>query len=167
MMVMFRKKKDDPIHISVKGKTIDGLPELNVKLDKAEWSVVEGVNTEEREKAEALAEYMNSEIREAVIAIASNNSMWRGRCGTLIQDSVQYNTPIQDSPKHVGGFLHRHIGRFLAVDGIKISIIENGTGGKQYKICKSTVDTVDKGEDIPLMDWEESSVYKASGNHFL
>ena len=167
MMVMFRKKKNDPIHISVKGKTIDGLPELNVKLDNAEWSVVEAANTEEREKAEAMEEYLNSEIRTAVLTIAENNSMWSGRCSTLIQDAVQYDVPIQDSAKHVGGFLHRHIGRFLANDGVKISIIENGTGGKQYKICKSTVDTVDEDEGIPLMDWEESSNYNGSGNPFL
>lgn len=167
MMVMFRKKKDDPIHISVKGKTIDGLPELNVKLDNAEWSVVEAVNTADREKAEAMTEYTNSEIREAVIAIAENNYIWKGRCSTLIQDSVQYNKPITDSAKFVGGFLHRHIGRFLVQDGIKISIIENGTGGKTYKICKSTVDTVDENEDIPLMDWEESSKYAVSENPFL
>ena len=167
MMVMFRKKKDDPIHISVKGKTIDGLPELNVKLDQAEWSVVEGVNTAEREKAEALVEYMNSKIRETVIAVANNNSKWQGRCSTLIADSVQYKTPIEDSPKYVGGFLHRHIGRFLAQDRIQISIVENGTGGKQYKISKSTVDTVDEDDNVPLMDWEESSNYKASGNPFL
>lgn len=167
MMVMFRKKKDDPIHISVKGKTIDGLPELNVKLDNAEWSVVEAVNTADREKAEAMTEYTNSEIREAVIAIAENNYIWKGRCSTLIQDSVQYDKPITDSAKFVGGFLHRHIGRFLVQDGIKISIIENGTGGKTYKICKSTVDTVDENEDIPLMDWEESSKYAVSENPFL
>lgn len=167
MMVMFRKKKDDPIHISVKGKTIDGLPELNVKLDNAEWSVVEAVNTADREKAEAMTEYTNSEIREAVIAIAENNYIWKGRCSTLIQDSVQYNKPITDSAKFVGGFLHRHIGRFLVQDGIKISIIENGTGGKTYKICRSTVDTVDENEDIPLMDWEESSKYAGSENPFL
>lgn len=167
MMVMFRKKKDDPIHISVKGKTIDGLPELNVKLDKAEWSVVEAVNTADREKAEAMEEYFNSEIRKAVITIVENNSMWKGRCSTLIQDAVQYNQPITDSAKYVGGFLHRHIGRFLALDGIKINIIENGTGGKTYKICKSTVDTVDEDGGIPLMDWEESSNYKGSENPFL
>lgn len=167
MMVMFRKKKDDPIHISVKGKTIDGLPELNVKLDNAEWSVVEAVNTADREKAEAMTEYTNSEIREAVIAIAENNYIWKGRCSTLIQDSVQYNKPITDSAKFVGGFLHRHIGRFLVQDGIKISIIENGTGGKTYKICRSTVDTVDENENIPLMDWEESSKYAGSENPFL
>ena len=85
----------------------------------------------------------------------------------MIQDSVLYDTPITDTAKHVGGFLHRHIGRFLAQDGIKISIVENGTGGKTYKICKSTVDTVDESNDIPLMEWEECSNYKASGNPFL
>ena len=159
MMVMFRKKKDDPIHISVKGKTIDGLPELNVKLEDAEWSVVEGVNSAERERAEADAEYMTSSIRRAVIEIANNNKMWKGRCSSLIQDAVLYKIAITESAKYVGGFLHRHIGRFLAMDGIMINIIENGTGPKIYKITKSTIDTIDGTEEVPLMDWQEVSKY--------
>lgn len=156
MMVMFRKRKDDPIHISVKGKTIDGLIDFNVKLDNAEWSIVEGVDDASRERAESWAEFEKSPIREAVKAIADNNKLWKGRCSSLIQDAVLYNIAITESAKVVGGFLHRHIGHFLKEDGIQITIINNGTGGNTYKICKSTVDTVDENDFVPLMDYQDA-----------
>ena len=167
MIVMFRKRKDDPIHISVKGKTIDGLPELNVKLDKAQWVMVEGVNSADRERYEMETEYVESNIRQAVIEIANNQAVWKGRCATLINDAIELGIPITESPKHVGGFLHRHQGRFLEREHVKISIINNGSGGKLYKIQRSTVDTVDENEEVPLMVWEEASEYGASDIPFL
>lgn len=154
MMVMFRKRKDDPIHISVKGKTIDGLPELNVKLENAQWEIVAGVNTAEQEKAEMLKQYFESDIRKAVLAMARMYAVWKGRCNSLINEAVQYGIPITDSPKAVGGFLHRHQGRFMAEDKIKINIINNGTGGKSYEICKFTVDTVDENTLLTVDGFE-------------
>lgn len=154
MMVMFRKRKDDPIHVSVKGKTIDGLPELNVKLENAQWEIVAGVNTAEQEKAEMLKQYFESDIRKAVLAMARMYAVWKGRCNSLINEAVQYGIPITDSPKAVGGFLHRHQGRFMAEDKIKINIINNGTGGKSYEICKFTVDTVDENTLLTVDGFE-------------
>ena len=154
MMVMFRKRKDDPIHVSVKGKTIDGLPELNVKLENAQWEIVAGVNTAEQEKAEMLKQYFESDIRKAVLAVARMYAVWKGRCNSLINEAVQYGIPITDSPKAVGGFLHRHQGRFMAEDKIKINIINNGTGGKSYEICKFTVDTVDENTLLTVDGFE-------------
>lgn len=159
MMVMFRKRKDDPIHISVKGKTIDGLPELNVKLENAQWSIVDGVDTAEREKRERMEEYLNSEIRQAVIMLAEKYSVWKGRCSTLIQDAIENDMPITDSPKSVGGFIHKHQGRFLAEDGIKITITSEGTASKTYKIQKSTIGTIGKNEEQPLAGFENASKY--------
>lgn len=156
MMVMFRKRKDDPIHVSVKGKTIDGLPELNVKLENAQWEIVAGVNTAEQEKAEMLKQYFESDIRKAVLAMARMYAVWKGRCNSLINEAVQYGIPITDSPKAVGGFLHRHQGRFMAEDKIKINIISNGTGGKSYEICKFTVDTVDENTLLTVDGFETS-----------
>lgn len=160
MMVMFRKRKDDPIHISVKGKTIDGLPELNVKLENAQWSIVEGVNAADRERNELITEFNTSEIREAVEAIAAANIMWKGRCSTLINDAVELGVPITESAREVGGFLHRHQGRFLKEEGIKIVIIDNGSGGKIYKICNSTVDTVDENNSLTVDGFKKVNDYK-------
>lgn len=171
MMVMFRKRKEDPIHISVKGKTIDGLPELNVKLENAKWSIVEGVDEASRQKSQAHAEYMNSIIRRAVLTIADNNTIWKGRCSSLIQDAIQtYNIPITETAKEVGGFLHRHQGRFLSEDGVKITIIDKGTGSKMYSIERttiSTISTISKNEELPFPEWEEVSVYAGSEIPFL
>lgn len=160
MIVMFRKRKEDPIHISVKGKTIDGLPELNVKLDRGEWSIVEGVNDAEREQQRLETEYANSDIRRAVIEIASRNIMWKGRCSTLINDAIEYGIGMTESPKAVGGFIHRHQGRFMKEDDIKIGIIDNGSGAKMYRICKSTVDTVDENRVVTVDGFEKPSIYE-------
>lgn len=167
MMVMFKKRKDDPIHISVKGKTIDGLPELNVKLENAEWSVTEGVNAAERENNEMMAEYMTSVIRKAVVVIADQNVFWKGRCTSLINEAIKNNIPLDIPPKNIGGFLHRHQGRFLSQDGVKIEITDNGTGPKIYKIQKSTIDTIDEYEELPLIQYEDPDNYGLFDIHSL
>ena len=174
MIVMFRKHKDDPIHISVKGKTIDGLPEPNVQLDNAQWSIVEGVNSKEREEAEMMSEYMSSDVRKVILKLAEDNTLWKGRSSTIISEAVGYGIGLEESPKHIGGFLHKHQGRFLKVDGIKIAIIDNGTGGKTYRIEKDsenlplmTVDTVDSFVDVPLMNHEDAHGYWSSEIPFL
>lgn len=144
MMVMFRKKKDDPIHISIKGKTIDGLPELDVQLDKAQWSIVSGVDYAEREKKELQEKYINSDIRRAVIEIANNNLIWKGSSGAVKNDAILYGIGLEDSTRDIGGFLHRYQGHFKNQDGVSVEIVKNGSGASYYKISKSTVDTVDE-----------------------
>jgi hypothetical protein len=156
MIVMYRRRKDDPIHISVKGKTIDGLPELNVKLDQAQWSIVDGCNSEEQERARLISQYNTSNIRKAVIAIAEHNKVWKGRCSTLVNDAIGYEVAVTETPKEVGGFLHRHQGRFLDDDRIQIQIIENGTGPKIYRIQKLPLMTIDETEGSPLMGFEKA-----------
>lgn len=156
MIVMYRRRKDDPIHISVKGKTIDGLPELNVKLEQAQWSIVDGCNSEEQERARLISQYNTSSIRKAVIAIAEHNKVWKGRCSTLVNDAIGYEVAVTETPKEVGGFLHRHQGRFLDDDRIQIQIIENGTGPKIYRIQKLPLMTIDETEGPPLIGFEKA-----------
>jgi len=158
MMVMFRRKKDDPIHISVKGKTIDGLPELDVVLEKAQWRIVEGVNTAEREQAALLREYQESNIRKAVIAIAEHNVVWKGRCSTLINDATELGIPVTESAKMVGAFLHKHQGRLLQ-DCYKVTIIDNGTASRIYKIQKTTIHTIHENEGTTIDGFQKVNDY--------
>ena len=144
MIVMFRQRKDDPIHISVKGKTIDGLPELDVKLENAQWEIVDMATTAEKEAEMLMEEYKDSIIRTAVLEVLKTFPIWKGRCSGLINDAIEQGIPITDSAKTVGGFLHKHRGRFLGVDHVQMTIVDNGSGGKIYKIQKLTVDTVDE-----------------------
>lgn len=156
MMVMFKKNKDDPIHISVKGKTIDGLIDMNVKLENYVWSVVDYRDDVDHERTKLDAEYDGSPIRAGVVKILEGWSTWRGRCGQLIQDAACCGVPISDTAKSVGGFLHRHVGRFLERDGILVKIINNGGGSCIYEISRFTVDTVDGNEGLTVDGFYES-----------
>lgn len=140
MIVMYRRKKNDPIHISVKGKAIDGVPELDVKFEDAEWTVVEVAGDADSERQRMLEQYRASEIREAVIRVLEGDGKWKGRASDLIVASADYDFGLTWPPKEIGGFLTRNIGLFLAEDGIHVEPILNGGGGKIYRIYKSTVD---------------------------
>lgn len=138
MISMYRKTKKDPIHISVKGKTIDGMPELSVSFEDAVWSVVD--EDPESEQQRLQDEYQQSTIREAVLEIVNGEPGWKGRAGALREEAVMWGIPIMESPKEIGGFLHRHISRFLQDDNVVIKIVKNGTGAKTYEFSKYTVD---------------------------
>lgn len=153
MMVMFKRRAGDPIHISVKGKTIDGLPELNVKLDNAQWELVECGSDPEREAIMKRNEYIASNVRKAVKSIAENNITWKGRCSTIISEGVKNGIPITEDPKAIGSFLMRNMGLFLAEDGIIVEQINNGTGGKMYRLYKTTVDTVDETDWVTVDEY--------------
>jgi len=139
MIVMFRKSKKGLIHISVKGRTIDGLPELNVKFENAEWIVVDSDGEGGSEEQELIDQYMSSEIRQAVLAILDdpeNKGQWRGRCSGLIDDACSHEIWLGGGPKEVGKFLWLHRPRFGSIDHVKITRINNGTGSKYYDIQK-------------------------------
>lgn len=158
MIVMFKKKKNDPIHISVKGKTIDGLPDLDVELTDAKWITVERGSSEDQEKLANHHEYMASDIRKAVLKLATQGGGWKGQCSELVRQAVEkYNIPIVDTNIRVGGFLHKHQGRFLKEDNVKVEIIKNGTGACTYRFTVCTVDTVDSTVDETEAEWERVS----------
>lgn len=153
MIVMFKRKKDDPIHISIKGKTIDGLPDLDVELDNAQWKIAENGSPEDRERIAAQREYMASDIRKAVIKLAEQEGGWKGTSKSLIAAAVDKDIGLLEDSPAVGRFLHKHQGRFLKMDRVKIAIMKNGNAGSIYKFTIATIDTIDE----PLMDWEKPS----------
>lgn len=155
MIVMFRKQKNDPIHVSVKGKTIDGLIDMNIKIDNAQWSVVEGSKGADQEQLELDAEYMKSEIRTAVLKIAKERSGWKGKSAELIQDAIELGVPVTETAKQVGLFLHKHQGRFLKFNNVQLSIIKNGNAPKIYKITNSPLITIDETEALTIDRFEK------------
>lgn len=146
MMVMFKPRKDLPIHLSVKGKTIDGLLDLNVELSNGQWDVIAGTKTDGSEDMEYT--YMNSPIRKAVLALAKEG--WKGRCGAFIEDAVAHGIGIKDDALGVGSFLRKFIGYFLDIDNVQIEIINNGSGSKIYKLSYIPLITVDENMYNPF-----------------
>lgn len=139
MIVMFRRKKDGPIHISVKGKAIDGVPEIDVEFDDAEWSVVQVASDADAERQRMLEQYRSSEIRQAVLNVVEGDGHWKGHAKDLIVASATKDFGLTWSPKEIGSFLSRNIGLFMAEDNIHVEPILNGTGSRFYRIYKNTV----------------------------
>ena len=140
MIVLQKRRSEGIIQLFAQGRTLDGEINLGTKLDAGQWSVVEGANSADREKERLLQEYMESPIRRGVLAIMDKNSMWKGRCSSIIDDAVQCGIAITDTAKAVGGFLHKHQARMLEVDGIKLQIIQHGTASKVYKLTHIDTD---------------------------
>lgn len=148
MIVLQKRRSEGIIQLFAQGRTLDGEINLGTKLDAGQWSVVEGANSADREKERLLREYMESPIRQGVLALMSDCSLWKGRCSSIIDEAVQRGIAITDTAKTVGGFLHKHQGRMLEVDGIKLQIIQRGTASKTYKLTH--VDTDMEPDEMSL-----------------
>lgn len=159
MIVMYRQRENDPIHIAINGRSIRGRQDLDAKFEDGAWVAVDAGNTADREKARLLQEYMESPIRKGVLALMRENSIWKGRCSSIISDAIQLGVPITDTAKTVGGFLHRHQARLLEMDGIKLQIIQSGTASKTYKLSHAEYDHEPEEISLPAgyidMGYEE------------
>ena len=140
MIVMFRKRKGDPITIAIKGKTIDAQPVIAAKLDGGRWEMVAG-SPEELEEEARYQEFIKSDIRIACDLIADEGG-FEGSCSGIIDSATDLGYPIIVDPRAVGYFLKKNRPLFLKYDNVKIEILENGTGGKKYKIYKYNVENV-------------------------
>ena len=110
-----------------------------------------------------------SDIRKAVLAVTENGK-WEGRCSDLIYDALEYNIPLEETPKTIGGFLKKHAARFHNRDGIKIEIINKGTASKYYRLEKipfPTISTISEDEELPFWPPEKASVYAAYDDYEL
>lgn len=133
MMVMFKPRRELPIHLSVKGKTIDGIVDLDIELNNGEWGLVDINKNEDVARNE---EYFSSEIRTAVLALSEDG--YKGRCSGIIEEAAKKGVALTSSAKDVGGFISKYIGFFLKED-VLVEKIDNGSASKIYRISKSTI----------------------------
>lgn len=151
MLTLGRRGLDGPIRIWGKAKTHDSSPMLTMKHEKSLWTVVDDSEWDGyQERADNDAEYMGSDIRTAVIRIAKDQGFWRGRASELRSVAQDYGIGIGETPKLIGGFLHRYDGMFLKKDNIRVKIVKNGSGSKQYEI--SDGELPEGFEKSPLME---------------
>lgn len=145
MIVMFKNKYDDPVtHISVKGRTIDGIVDINAQMKEGLW--IRAENVAAIKKCE---EYKKSTIYEAVKKITSLNPKWRGRCSKFAQDcedmGIDLNLPVDKSNntdfRPIGrAFLDVDFQNLLKDEGIDLEVGKpNSTGGKIYTFTVRTV----------------------------
>lgn len=139
MMVLYKTRKDSPIHLSVKGKTIDGVPEFCVKFEDGVWSQTQD-SPDEARLEEQNQEYLQSDIRTAAITILSMESYWYGSASDFIAKAAAVGIGLAEDAKMVGGFLSKNVGVFMRNDNILVTRIKNGTGPFRYRISRETID---------------------------
>lgn len=145
-MIVLAKNKtsDSTIHLYAQGRETEGMIELEYVNKRGILTVVEGAP----EEADELSEFLESEIRDAIVKLMGKTDRWKGRCSGLIEECSRQSIGIDAAPKEIGIFLGKHTGRFMKHDRIMVNIIKNGNAPRIYEIVnrkndKSTIDTID------------------------
>lgn len=160
MIVMFKMHSynDSVTHISVKGRTLDGIIDMDAQMKEGLW--VRAENVAALRKCD---EYKKSAIYAAVKNVMDKNRKWRGRCGQFAQYCEEIGFDLELPLDKTNSKDFRPIGKaFLDVDfqnllkdeGIDIEVSNpNSTGGRIYTLTVSTVskewDTVSENDENP------------------
>jgi hypothetical protein len=140
MLTLGRKGLEGPIRVWGKAKTHDSSPMLTLRHEKSLWRVVDNSEWDSyKDQADNKAEYTSSDIRAAVVKIVEEQVSWRGRASELKDAALEHGIGIEETPKLIGGFLHRYDGMFLKRDGIRITIVKNGSGSSYYEIRDNNI----------------------------
>lgn len=145
MIVMFKSKYDDPVtHLSVKGRTIDGIVDINAQMKEGLWVRAENVATIKK-----CEEYKKSVIYAAVKKVMELNTKWRGRCSQFAQYceeiGIDLELPVDKSNstdfRPIGrAFLDGDFQSLLSSEGIDLEVGKpNSSGGKIYTFTVRTV----------------------------
>lgn len=149
MIVMFQAKKEHPITIAIKGKTIDAQPVLFAKLEEGQW-VQTTLDTAGAESEKMYNEFISSDIRLACSKIVESGE-FTGTCSKIIDVAADLGIALPISAMAVGHFLKKYKAFLLKYDNILVGPINNGTGGKSYRLVKQPLITVDDTVDENLI----------------
>ena len=161
MIVMFKARNYNDVvtHISVKGRTIDGIIDMDAQMKDGLW--VRAENVASIRKCE---EYKKSAIYEGVLKLIAKHKRWRGKCSKFVQDceeiGIELNLPLDKAGKTdfrpIGkAFQDEDFRELLLDEKINLELTNpNSTGGKIYTLTVSTVSnewvTVSENTDNPF-----------------
>ena len=137
MIVLIKEKfTDDITKIYGKGRTIDGMIELDATINNGVWQKCDKASIRESAQEQLKQEYMDSDIRQGVLAILEHTKKsWKGRCSRFIDDCLEIGLPITIPVKEVGKFFNQYRAFFLKYDGIDLKVVKNGTGPNIYEFA--------------------------------
>lgn len=157
MIVMYKAKYNDKLtHFSVKGRTIDGLIELDAWNDNGIWRKTDNAAIVQREE-----EVKQSPILKGVKELMKERDTWEGRCNQFNRDCSRAGINL-DLPKDKNGQEDlRPIGKIfndpvfkdlLEKDKIEMRILGgNSSGGKSYRFNRcAPLDFEDAPLDNPF-----------------
>ena len=142
MIVMYKDKYNDKLtHFSVKGRTIDGLVEVDAWNDNGVWRKADNAAMVQREE-----EITKSPIYIGVKRLVEDKESWDGRCYQFSKYCSEEGINL-DLPKDKHGQTDlKPIGKIfndptfkecLKKDGIEMRILGgNSSGGKSYRFYR-------------------------------
>lgn len=147
-MIVLAKSKfnSSSVHLYAQGRETEGVIELDYVNDGGMLKLIDA----EKGNPDDTADFLESEIRNAIVEYMKVTVSWKGRCTGLIEELARSGFGIDASPKDVGAFLSKNTGRFRKHDHIMVTPIRNGTGPRIYEITrideneKTTIDTIDE-----------------------
>lgn len=146
MIVMYKNRFNDPVtHIAVKGRTIDGIIEMDAQILNGLW-----VKAENASAVRKMDELKKSPIFEGVKKILDMESTWEGRCSEFYAKCTKMGIDLElpkDKNNNIdfrpigAAFQSQEFEDLMTEYDIKFKQIKNGSGARYYKF---TVDTVDE-----------------------
>lgn len=134
-MIVLAKDKysSETIHLVAQGRETEGVIELDYAYREGKLVL----SDPEKDQPEDLSEFMESEIRDAIVKFMVNTARWKGKCQGLIDECARQGIGLDASPKQLGAFLSKNSGRFMKHDKILVETRKDGNAGKTYVLCRS------------------------------
>lgn len=157
MIVMYKAKYNDKLtHFSVKGRTIDGLIELDAWNDNGIWRKTDNAVMLQRED-----EIKQNPIFIGVQKLMEGKDSWDGRCNQFSrycsEAGINLDLPNdkngQEDLRPIGKVFNDPVFKeLLEKDGIKLQILGgNSTGGKSYRFYRcAPLDFMDLDVEDPF-----------------
>ena len=141
MIVLDKEKYNVPtIHLYAQGRETEGVIEMDYSNDGGVLKIVDVAP----EAPDDLREFMESEVRQAVVRLMEVSSKWKGRCSELINECARNGIGMDADALEVGKFLSKNVGKLMKHDGIQVTTIKNGQGSNSYILSKQPLMTVDE-----------------------
>lgn len=146
-MIVLSKDKynSEVIHLYAQGRETEGI----IELDYANKGGRLVLTDPAKDQPEDLMEFMESEIRDAIVKLMEKTSGWKGKCQGLIDECARLEIGMDATPKQLGAFLSKNSGRFMKHDRIIVENRKDGNAGRTY-ILRRIDETNDENEDSTI-----------------
>lgn len=109
---------------------------IELDRDRLTWINHGEIDIDEyNEEKQLLREYESSDIREAIIKIADEiDEPWTGLASAIKTKAANSGIEILSTPKQIGLFITKFQSHLKKYDKVPVIIMDNGSGGKKYRI---------------------------------
>lgn len=138
LVIAKEKRTDTEAVLAIDGRRVrQAEHEIQIDWDSCRWQYIGPADPDERERRRRereIEEVKSSTAYKAILTVADKNpDGWEGGARKLVNDAIGYGVLVTEPPKEVGRMLTNNV-PLLALDGVRVQVIKNGTGANSYKL---------------------------------